>query len=64
MSSDDKPLPQGIGLTPLDEAYRQDPYPIYKEMRERAPVHRDREMGRVQRHGYGCSGCITVVLDR
>lgn len=39
-------LPQGIQLTPIDEDFRNDPYSILKELREVAPVHEDRELGR------------------
>jgi cytochrome P450 len=34
-------LPQGIELTPLDESFRDDPYPILKSIRESAPVMTD-----------------------
>ena len=34
-------LPQGIQLTPFDPAFREDPYPILRELRLRAPIHRD-----------------------
>jgi len=34
-------LPQGIELTPLDEAFRNDPYSILDDLREQAPVHED-----------------------
>lgn len=47
LSTDDTPLRQGIQLTPLDQDFREDPYPIYKELRERAPAHKDEQMGRV-----------------
>jgi cytochrome P450 len=45
-------LPQGIQLTPIDPAFREDPYPILHELRRRAPVHRDDELARwvVTRH--------------
>ena len=46
-STEEKSLPQGLQLTPLDDEYRKDPYHIYKELRERAPVHKDHEIGRV-----------------
>ena len=36
----------GIGLTALDDDYREDLYRVLDEMRERDPVHRDRELGR------------------
>ena len=42
----DVPIPEGIQLTPLDDAYRDDPYPVLAELRRRAPVHRDRSFGR------------------
>ena len=46
-------LPQGVQLTPFDESFREDPYPILHELRERAPIHRDAELGRwvLTRHG-------------
>ncbi|MEM6580250.1 MAG: cytochrome P450 [Pseudomonadota bacterium] len=45
-------LPQGVSLTALDAAFREDPYPILARLREQAPVHEDRELGRfiVTRH--------------
>lgn len=43
----DKPLPTGIALTPLDEAFKQDPYPILARMRAEAPVFEDKELGRL-----------------
>lgn len=33
--------PQGIELTPLDESFRRNPYPILAELREHAPVLED-----------------------
>jgi hypothetical protein len=41
------PLPEGMRLMPLDDAFRDDPHPILHELRRRAPVHRDREFHRV-----------------
>jgi cytochrome P450 len=43
----DKPLPTGIQLTPLDEAFKQDPYSVLGELRDKAPVFEDKEFGRV-----------------
>jgi cytochrome P450 len=43
---DTEELPQGIQLTPIDPAFRNDPYEILKDLRERAPVHEDRELVR------------------
>jgi hypothetical protein len=45
-SPEEKGLRQGIQLTALDKDYRENPYQIFRELRERAPVHEDREMGR------------------
>jgi len=45
MENDDS-LPQGVGLTAVDLAFRTDPYPILKTLREQAPVHHDRVMNR------------------
>ena len=41
-----KPVATGLQLTPLDPAFREDPYPILKELRERDPAHRDTELDR------------------
>ena len=50
--TDDGDLPQGLQLTPLDEAFRENPYHILKRLREEAPTHKDEVMGRffVTRH--------------
>jgi len=39
-------LPQGIELTPLDERFRADPYPVLARLREVAPVHEDTQLRR------------------
>ncbi|MGH8260249.1 MAG: cytochrome P450 [Steroidobacteraceae bacterium] len=39
-------LPGGIKLTPLNPAYGENPYPTLKDLRERCPVHDDRQFGR------------------
>tara|TARA_R110002072_G_scaffold148907_1_gene296549 strand:- start:1046 stop:2290 length:1245 start_codon:yes stop_codon:yes gene_type:complete len=51
-SSDDSDLPQGLQLTPIDDAFRNNPYPILQRLRERAPAHRDDALGRyiITRH--------------
>lgn len=41
-----EPLPTGIGLTALDPAFRENPYPILAALREREPIHRDEQLGR------------------
>jgi cytochrome P450 len=39
-------LPTGIQLTTLDPQFRENPYPILAELREREPVHHDEQLGR------------------
>jgi len=39
-------LPTGLALTPLDDTFRQDPYPVLRELREREPVHHDTDLQR------------------
>ncbi len=40
-------LPSGIELTPLDDAYRADPYPKLHKLRTAAPVHADPDFANV-----------------
>ena len=40
-------LPMGIGLTALDETYREDLHQVLDRLRTRAPVHEDTEFGRI-----------------
>ncbi|MDJ0849313.1 MAG: cytochrome P450 [Myxococcota bacterium] len=42
-----KPVPTGLELTALDARFREDPYPVLAELREREPVHRDLVLKRV-----------------
>lgn len=42
----DEHLPTGLELTPLDEAFRADPYPVLKRVREREPIHHDTVLNR------------------
>lgn len=46
-SSATEPLPTGLALTPLDERFREDPYPVLHRLRAVEPVHRDEELGRI-----------------
>ena len=48
MDSEDRDdeLPQGLQLLPMDEKFRNDPYAILDNLRQRAPVHRDSQLGR------------------
>ncbi len=39
-------LPKGIELTPLDETFRSNPYPVCAKLREEAPVYEDVELRR------------------
>ena len=41
----DAPLPTLLDLTPLNEAYRNDPYPILNDLRTRCPVRVDPQWG-------------------
>ncbi len=52
MANPDNNLPQGIQLTPVDDAFRTDPYKVLKDLREQAPVHHDYELGRVLYTGH------------
>jgi len=45
-TNDESTLPQGVELTAVEERFREDPYPILKSLRERAPVHHDSVMNR------------------
>jgi len=42
----ESPVPTGLALTPLDPTFREDPYPVLAELREREPIHHDVEFGR------------------
>lgn len=42
----DSPLPEGIQLTPLDETFRTDPYPVLKRLQNEAPLHHDTQLKR------------------
>lgn len=42
----DKKVPTGLALTPLDDTFRIDPYPVLKELRENEPVHHDTDLNR------------------
>ena len=46
--ADDKqsPLPTGVQLTALDDAFRNDPYPVLDRLRAHEPVHEDRGLKR------------------
>lgn len=39
------PVPTGVQLTVLDPAFREDPYPILAELREREPIHFNAPLG-------------------
>src|SRR5882757_3093377 len=40
------PIPTGIRLVPFDEAFRNDPYPVLKRLRDAEPIHRDESLSR------------------
>jgi cytochrome P450 len=60
---EDVPIPEGVELTPFDPAFREDPYPTLAELRRRAPVHRDRHVGRVVLTGHGDVQRVLRDLD-
>ena len=43
-------LPQGMALTPLNPAFRDQPHALLDRLREAAPVHADSEFERLYRH--------------
>jgi cytochrome P450 len=40
------PIPTGVQLTPFDEVFRNDPYPVLKRLRDAEPIHRDVPLSR------------------
>ena len=42
----DDPVPTGVELTPLDEAFQVDPHPVLARLRAREPVHYDQVINR------------------
>jgi hypothetical protein len=40
------PLPVGVELTPMDDSFRTNPYPVLENLRNAAPVHHDHVLGR------------------
>lgn len=55
-------LPQGLQLTALDPAFREDPYPRLKTLREQCPVRRDPLFGSVYLTRY--ADVRAVLTDR
>jgi len=45
-TNDQENLPEGIPLTPLDDAFRADPYAVLKRIQTATPVHEDTQMKR------------------
>ncbi|MFT7221776.1 MAG: hypothetical protein ACI8Z1_003398 [Candidatus Azotimanducaceae bacterium] len=39
--------PTGIELTPLNDEFRENPYPILARLREGAPAFQDKKLGRM-----------------
>ena len=46
VGGDETSLPTGVQLTALDEAFRNDPYPILDRLRSVEPIHRDQALQR------------------
>jgi cytochrome P450 len=42
----EKKVPTGLALTPIDETFRQNPYPVLEQMRQSDPVHHDTDLQR------------------
>jgi cytochrome P450 len=42
----ESPIPTGVRLTPFDEAFRHDPYPVLKRLRDVESIHRDNALSR------------------
>ena len=40
------PIPTGVQLTPFDEGFLNDPYPVLKRLRDAEPIHRDNALSR------------------
>jgi cytochrome P450 len=51
----------GASMNPLDPRFRDDPYPIYKRLREKSPVHRSRLTGGLILSRF--EDCTTVLRD-
>jgi cytochrome P450 len=54
-------LQTGAALNPLDPRFRSDPYPMYRRLRERDPVHRSRLTGGIVLTRY--ADCEAVLKD-
>jgi cytochrome P450 len=40
-TTNEKPVPTGVQLLALDPTFQKDPYPVYDDLRERDPIHKD-----------------------
>ncbi len=49
---EEPPIPEGVQLMPMDAAYQADPAAAHRLLQQRAPVHRDRQMGGVVLSGH------------
>lgn len=58
------PVPTGIALTPLDALFRDDPYPVLAELREREPIHHDVDFERWIFTRHEAAETINALLDR
>lgn len=42
MNKTEAQIPDGLELTPFDDVFYQDPYPVYARLRELDPIHEDK----------------------
>lgn len=55
-------IPDGMRIVPQDPAFRENPHPILRELREKCPVHRDRAFDRVILSRY--ADAESILRDR
>jgi cytochrome P450 len=44
-ATEEPPIPEGVQLMPMDAAYQADPAAAHRLLQQRAPIHRDRQIG-------------------
>ncbi len=51
-ADEERPIPEGLALTPLDPVFQRDPAAVFRDLQARAPVHRDTQLGGVIVSGH------------